>query len=97
MPRQSRQRPPHFPNPLHTFILLAAYLMLTVVAPAHLLIHAERLGVNDTTLKYFAVVVSGSIDGDGHVSAAMKAMCLASGKRAVAITGGRLRGIRHQG
>jgi len=62
--------------------------MLTVVAPAHLLIQAERLGVGKETLKYFAAVASGSIDGDGHVSAAMKAMCLASGKRAVAMTGG---------
>jgi hypothetical protein len=43
-----------------------------VVAPALLLIQAERLGVNETTLKYLAAVVSGAIGGDGHVSAARK-------------------------
>jgi hypothetical protein len=56
-----------------------------VVAPALLLIQAERLGVNETALKYFAAVVSGAIDGDGYVSAAMKKVELASGKRAVAL------------
>jgi hypothetical protein len=55
-----------------------------VVAPALLLIQAERLGVNETTLKYFGAVISGAIGGDGHVSAAMGEVGLASGKRAVA-------------
>jgi hypothetical protein len=56
-----------------------------VVAPALLLIQAERLGVNETTLKYFGAVISGAIDGDGHVSAARKEIGLASGKREVAL------------
>jgi hypothetical protein len=41
-----------------------------VVAPALLLIQAERLGVNEETLKYFGAVISGAIGGDGSVSAA---------------------------
>ncbi len=56
-----------------------------VVAPALLLIQAERLGVNEETLKYFGAVISGAIGGDGHVSAAMKRIELASGKRAAAL------------
>jgi len=56
-----------------------------VVAPALLLIQAERLGVNEETLRYFAAVASGAIDGDGHVSAARKEIGLASGKRGVAL------------
>jgi len=56
-----------------------------VVAPALLLMQAERLGVDETTLRYFAAVVSGAIDGDGHVSAARKEIGLASGKRGVAL------------
>jgi hypothetical protein len=56
-----------------------------VVAPALLLIQAEKLGVNEETLRYFAAVVSGAIDGDGHVSAARKEIGLTSGKRAVAL------------
>jgi len=56
-----------------------------VVAPALLLIQAERLGVNEETLKYFGAVISGAIGGDGHVSAAMKRVKLASGKRAAAL------------
>jgi hypothetical protein len=59
-----------------------------VVAPALLLIQAERLGVDETTLRYFAAVVSGAIDGDGHVSAARKEIGLASGKRGVALLWG---------
>jgi membrane-associated protease RseP (regulator of RpoE activity) len=55
-----------------------------VVAPALLLIQAERLGVNETTLRYFAAVASGAVGGDGHVSAAMKRIELTSGERAVA-------------
>jgi hypothetical protein len=56
-----------------------------VVAPALLLIQAERLGVNEETLRYFAAVASGAISGDGSVSAAMKRAVLASGERAVAL------------
>jgi len=56
-----------------------------VVAPALLLIQAERLGVNETTLRYFGAVISGAIGGGGHVSAALKRVKLASSKRAVAL------------
>jgi hypothetical protein len=56
-----------------------------VVAPALLLLQAERLGVNEATLRYFGAVVSGAIDGDGTVSAAMKKVMLASGKREIAL------------
>jgi hypothetical protein len=56
-----------------------------VVAPALLLIQAERLGVDEETLRYFGAVISGAIGGDGYVSAAMKMVELASGKRAVAL------------
>jgi hypothetical protein len=56
-----------------------------VMAPALLLIQAERLGVNETTLRYFAAVISGAIDGDGYVSAARKEVVLTSGKHAVAL------------
>ncbi len=55
-----------------------------VVAPALLLIQAEKLGVNETTLRYFGAVVSSAIDGDGYVSAAMGEVGLASGKREIA-------------
>jgi hypothetical protein len=41
-----------------------------VVAPALLLIQAEKLGVNEETLRYLGAVISGAIGGDGHVSAA---------------------------
>jgi hypothetical protein len=56
-----------------------------VVAPALLLIQAEKQGVNETTLRYFAAVASGAIDGDGHVSAAMRVVGLTSGKREIAL------------
>ena len=56
-----------------------------VVAPALLLIHAERLGVNETTLKYFSAAGSGAIGGDWYVSTAMKKIELASGEHAVAL------------
>jgi len=56
-----------------------------VIAPALLLIQAERLGVNETTLRYFAAVISGAIDGDGYVSAARKEVGLTSGERATAL------------
>jgi len=56
-----------------------------VVGPALLLMQAERLGVNEETLKYFGAVISGAVGGDGHVSAAMKRVELTSGKHAVAL------------
>jgi hypothetical protein len=56
-----------------------------VVAPALLLIQAERLGVNEATLRYFGAVISGAIDGDGYVSAARKEVDLISGEREVAL------------
>jgi hypothetical protein len=56
-----------------------------VVAPALLLIQAERLGVNEETLRYFGAVISGAVGGDGHVSAARKEVGLTSGERAVAL------------
>jgi hypothetical protein len=56
-----------------------------VVASALLLIQAERLGVNETTLRYFAAVTSGAVDGDGYVSAAMRVVGLTSGKLEVAL------------
>jgi hypothetical protein len=59
-----------------------------VVAPALLLIQAERLGVNETALRYFGAVVSGAIDGDGHVSAAMRVVGLTSGERGIALLWG---------
>jgi hypothetical protein len=55
------------------------------VAPALLLIQAEKLGVNEETLRYFAAMISGAIDGDGYVSAAMKRIELASGEREIAL------------
>jgi hypothetical protein len=55
-----------------------------VVAPALLLIQAERLGVNELTLKYFGAIVSSAIDGDGYVSAALKRVELTSGEREIA-------------
>jgi Fe2+ transport system protein FeoA len=55
------------------------------MAPAFLLIQAERLGVNETTLRYFGAVVSGAIGGDGHVSAALKKVELTSGEREIAL------------
>jgi len=50
------------------------------VAPALLLIQAEKLDVNETTLRYFAAVASGAIGGDGYVSTAMRVVGLTSGK-----------------
>jgi len=54
------------------------------VAPALLLIQAEKLG-GEEALRYFAAVVSGAIGGDGHVSAAEGKVGLASGERAIAL------------
>jgi len=59
-----------------------------VMAPALLLIQAERLGVNETTLRYLGAVASGAISGDGYVSAAMKRIELASGEREIALLWG---------
>ena len=56
-----------------------------VMAPALLLLQAERLDVNETTLRYFGAVISGAIGGDGHVSAALKRVELASGERGIAL------------
>jgi hypothetical protein len=56
-----------------------------VVAPALLVIQAEKLGVNETTLRYLGAVISGAIGGDGYVSAAEGKVVLTSGKRAIAL------------
>ncbi len=56
-----------------------------VIAPALLLIQAERLGVNEETLRYFAAVASGAVGGDGYVSAAMGEVVLTSGKLEIAL------------
>ncbi len=58
------------------------------ITSALLLIQAERLGVNEATLRYFGAVISGAIDGDGHVSAARKEVGLTSGKLEVALLRG---------
>jgi hypothetical protein len=55
------------------------------VAPALLLIQAEKLDVNETTLRYFGAVASSAIGGDGHVSAAMRVVGLTSGMHEVAL------------
>jgi hypothetical protein len=56
-----------------------------VIAPALLLMQAERLGVNEETLKHFGAVISGAIDGDGHVSAARREVGLTGGEREIAL------------
>ncbi len=56
-----------------------------VIAPAHLLMQAEKLGVSETTLMYFAAAVSGAIGGDGFVSSAMRIVVLTSGEREIAM------------
>ncbi|MFP3212882.1 MAG: PaRep2b protein [Thermoproteus sp.] len=58
------------------------------IAPALLLIQAEKLGVNEESLRYFAAAISGAIGGDGHVSAALERVELASGSRAIALLWG---------
>jgi hypothetical protein len=55
------------------------------IAPALLLMQAERLGVNETTLKYFGAVQWGAVGGDGYVSAAMKEVGLTSSKDSTAL------------
>jgi hypothetical protein len=56
-----------------------------VVAPALLLVQAERLGVDETTLRYFAAAASSAIGGDGYVSTAMGEAGLDSGEREIAL------------
>jgi hypothetical protein len=57
-----------------------------VIAPALLLMQGERLGVDETTsLRYLGAVASGAIDGDGHVSAALKRVELTSGEREITL------------
>jgi hypothetical protein len=56
-----------------------------VIAPVLLLIQAEKLGVNETTLRYFGAAASGAIGGDGYVSAAMGVVGLTSGERVIAL------------
>ncbi|MFP3200496.1 MAG: PaRep2b protein, partial [Thermoproteus sp.] len=58
------------------------------IAPALLLIQAEKLGVNEESLRYFAAVISGAVGGDGYVSAALERVELASGSRAIALLWG---------
>ncbi len=58
------------------------------VAPALLLIQAERLGVNETTLRHFGAVVSGAVGGDGYVSAAMGEAGLDNSEREIALLWG---------
>jgi len=58
------------------------------VAPALLLMQAEKLGVNGESLRYFGAAVSGAIGGDGHVSAAREEVGLTCGSRAIALLWG---------
>jgi hypothetical protein len=58
------------------------------IAPALLLIQAEKLGVNEESLRYFAAAISGAVGGDGHVSAARGEVGLASGERPIALLWG---------
>jgi hypothetical protein len=55
------------------------------VAPALLLIQAERLGVDGESLRYFGAAISGAVGGDGYVSAARGEVGLASGERGIAL------------
>jgi hypothetical protein len=59
-----------------------------VIAPAFLLIQAERLGINETTLRYFGATVSGAIGGDGYVSSKRREVGLTSGEREIALLWG---------
>ncbi len=56
-----------------------------VVAPAFLLMQAERLGVNEATLRYFGAAISGAVDGDGYVSSKRREVDLTSGERGIAM------------
>ena len=55
------------------------------MAPALLLIQAEKLGAGGESLRYFAAVVSGAVGGDGYVSATEGKVVLISGELAVAL------------
>jgi hypothetical protein len=55
------------------------------IAPALLLMQAEKLGVDGESLRYFAMVISGAVGGDGYVSAAREEVGLASGERPIAL------------
>jgi hypothetical protein len=57
-------------------------------APALLLMQAEKLGVDETTLRYFGAVISGAVGGDGHVSAAMRVVGWTSGEREITLLWG---------
>jgi hypothetical protein len=59
-----------------------------VVAPALVLMQGERLGAGEEALRYFGGAASGTIGGDGYVSAAMGVVVLTSGERAVALLWG---------
>ncbi len=59
-----------------------------VQAPALLLMRVERLGVDETTLKYFGAVLWSAVGGDDYVSAAMKEVGLTSGKDSTALLWG---------
>jgi len=60
-----------------------------VMAPALLLVQAEKLGSDEKTheaaLSYLGAVLWGEVGGDGYVSAAMKEVGLASGKDSIAL------------
>jgi hypothetical protein len=60
-----------------------------VMAPALLLVQAEKLGsdekMHEAALSYFGAVLWGAVGGDGHVSAAEKEVSLASGKDSIAL------------
>jgi hypothetical protein len=56
------------------------------VAPALLLIQAEKLGVDGESLRYFGAAISGAVGGDGYVSASGRGeVGLTSGERAIAL------------
>mgnify|MGYP000216676464 CR=1 FL=1 len=56
-----------------------------VAAPALFILQVDRLGVNEETLKYFGMVISAAVDGDGSISAANKEASLSTGNAAVAL------------
>jgi len=60
-----------------------------VMAPALLLVQAEKLGsdekMHQAALSYLGAVLWGEVGGDGYVSAAMKEVGLASGKDSIAL------------
>jgi len=73
----------------HAYAFATALCCREVIAPALLLMQAEKLGVGGESLRYLAAAVSGAIGGDGHVSAAGRGeVGLASGERAIALLWG---------